>query len=222
MERLRTEAEEHRRRMETDPAYRAEQERKDREREEAIQAEYRRSDAESRRQHLAALRDEANMPPRVIPLLDAGLDSEAATAVQKFIDSEQTFLVLAGKVGCGKTAAACQMLDKLGGRFVKAAAVTRARFDDEAWDDLLRARSLVVDDLGTETMDGKGWSAGALAELFDHRYDWQAKTILTTNLDPEAFKARYCEQDGGRFLSRLREAGQFVVVSQDSLRGRAS
>lgn len=163
-------------------------------------------------------RDAAEIPPRVAACLDAAKVTDALAAVQRFLGTDRTFLVLAGAVGCGKTIAACSALDAKGGKFVKAAAITRARFDDERWEALLRASVLVVDDLGTESMDAKGWAAGALAELFDYRYDWQSKTILTTNLDADAFKARYCEQDGGRFLSRLREAGVFEAIAQGSLR----
>jgi DNA replication protein DnaC len=214
--RMRDRAEEHERRMETDPAYRAEHERLEAAREADQRALDARMDAERRRFR----RDRAQIPPRLWEKLDAGLDSEAAQAVARFVASDATFLVLAGKVGCGKTAAACSALDKRGGKFMKAAGVTRARFNDEQWNEVLRATVLVIDDLGTESLDQGGWAAGALAELFDHRYDWQAKTILTTNLDPDAFKARYCEADGGRFLSRLREAGVFEAIAQDSLRSR--
>jgi DNA replication protein DnaC len=214
-ERIRAQQAEHEARLVSDPGYRAEFERG--------QADLARRRQDQERAELDIARRErrvaASMPPRVWPMLDSPLATEALGAVERFLSSSKTFLVLAGAVGCGKTVAACSAIDRRGGGvFVKAAAVTRARFDDEAWEVLLHARVLVVDDLGTEPLDEKGWAAGALAELFDHRYDWQTLTILTTNLDGDGFKARYCREDGGRFLSRLREAGVFEVVSQGSLR----
>lgn len=211
---MRERAEEHERRLRDDPAYRASHERKLAEENARAAA----TEAAERATFQKQRRVAAEIPPRVWPFLDAGSDSEASRAVGRFMSSDATFLVLAGQVGCGKTVAACSALDQRGGLFVKAAGVTRARFDDSAWAKVLSARVLVVDDLGTESLDQGGWAAGALAELFDHRYDWQAKTVLTTNLDTEPFRARYCEADGGRFLSRLREAGIFEVVAQESLR----
>lgn len=218
MANFRARAVEHQRRMAEDPEYRAAEEAREKELEARFKAECEENDRRCREANKRSRRVNGDMPPRVWSVLDDPLPSEALKAVQEFIKSDLTFLVLSGGIGCGKTAAACAIIDALGGRFVKAAGVTRARFNDEAWESLLDAKALVVDDLGTESLDEKGWAAGALAELFDHRYDWQAKTILTTNLDAEGFKKRYCEQDGGRFLSRLREAGRFVSVAQGSLR----
>lgn len=213
-QRIASEAAAREERMRSDPEYRAaEEHRLMAEQQRALQAA-----EDERRMYRDQRRREADVPPRLWPLLDRRLDSEAAKAVETFLASGETFLVLAGQVGCGKTAAACLALERRGGRFVKAAAVTRARFDDRLWELVLAARTLVVDDLGTEPLDAKGWASGALSELFDRRYDWELPTILTTNLDPEAFRSRYCEQDGGRFLSRLREVGRFIAVAQGSLR----
>jgi len=214
VQRITSEAAQREERMRSDPEYRLAEERR-------LEAEERRrmETAENeRRMDVERRRRQADVPPRLWPLLDRGLDSEAAKAVDDWLATGRTFLVLAGQIGCGKTAAACSAIDLRGGRFVKASAVTRARFDDTAWLRTLEARTLVVDDLGTEPLDAKGWAAGALAELFDSRYDWERPTILTTNLDADSFRARYCDQDGGRFLSRLREVGRFVVVAQGSLR----
>lgn len=205
-------------RMRIDPVYRAEEERKAAEADALVRARFAEEERRNMERARRARRLGADVPPRIWGLLDAPQETDALAAVRAFLASGATFLVLGGAVGCGKTVAACAALDEKGGRFMKAAGVTRARFNDEAWEALLDASCLVIDDMGTESLDEKGWAAGALAELFDHRYDWQSKTILTTNLDGEAFKTRYCSQDGGRFLSRLREAGQFVSIAQGSLR----
>jgi DNA replication protein DnaC len=105
------------------------------------------------------------------------------------------------------------------GQFVKAIDLVRAgTFDAAFWESLEAASVLVVDDLGTEPLDEKGWALANLAAMLDGRYDSLRKTILTTNLPLAAFKARYCTADGGRLYDRLRESGAYVELSGKSLR----
>ena len=59
--------------------------------------------------------------------------------------------------------------------------------------------------------------AAALLDLFDRRYDGRARTILTVNITVETFRQRY-GQDGGRFLDRLRESGEWFNVAGESMR----
>lgn len=170
----------------------------------------------------------AKIPERVIPLLANADDTDAVRKVLEFVDGRKTLLVLAGGTGCGKTVAACVGLDswvivengtvRRVGRFVKSIDLVRAgTFDGDFWDDLAEASMLVIDDLGTEPLDEKGWALANLAALIDQRYDANRKTILTTNLDVARFKARYCN-DGGRLADRIREAGAFVEFDGASLR----
>jgi DNA replication protein DnaC len=89
---------------------------------------------------------------------------------------------------------------------------TMSQFDEEGWRMLYRAPLLVVDDLGTEPLDEKGWGEAAILDLIDRRYDDERRTILTTNLSWESFLARYA-QDGGRLRRRLREAADWVDLT---------
>ena len=164
------------------------------------------------------------IPARVVPLLDAGVRPTACVeAVRAFVASQLSILVLAGGVGSGKTVAACEAVERAGlagsSLFVKALDLVRAgTFDEDFWREVRTAKLLVVDDLGVEPLDEKGWALANLLALIDARYDDATKTILTTNLDADRFLARY-GADGGRLRDRMREAGQFFETREDSLRG---
>lgn len=176
------------------------------------------------------IRRTMGIPPRVLKLLGSVTETEAVKAAREFLgNAGRSLLLMAGGTGCGKTVAACVALDEYAtiewvnarnvGRFVKAIDLVRAgTFDSEFWDDLAEAPMLVVDDLGTEPLDEKGWALANFASLIDQRYDNCRKTILTTNLDAARFKARYCAADGGRLVDRIREAGAFVEFDGESLR----
>lgn len=121
-ERARRQAEEHERRMATDPEYRREQERITLERRQAEEADR----AEGERQRLAAItkrREEKAVPAAAWPYLDvwrAGGGSDLPSSVvkahawvQRFLAGAPrwSFLFLIGPVGVGKTVAACWFLD---------------------------------------------------------------------------------------------------------------
>ncbi len=230
----------HCKRMAEDPEYRAQREREERERKEKEEAEHRAWREEwAARARLSRWRA-AGIPERVQRLLDAPQRTDAVAAVRRFVaDPDRTLLLLAGGVGCGKTVAACVGMDerdaageaaaakadawyspsgKTSFRFVKAIDLTRAgTYDSDFWHELEVAGLLVIDDLGTEPRDEKGWASANLAALLDARYDACRKTIITTNLNAERFKAIY-GNDGGRLIDRLREAGSFVELAGASLR----
>jgi DNA replication protein DnaC len=187
--------------------------------------------AEVRRRALG----ETKMPTRVIDLIESGLqDTDPILAARSFLSSPRSLLVMAGGTGNGKTVAACAALahylrvDDDGysmptaervGRFVKAMEIVRiGTFNEGFWRSLERSPLLVVDDVGTEPLDDKGWALANFAALIDSRYDSKAKTILTTNLTVDGFKARYAATDGGRLVDRLREAGAFLTFGGESMR----
>ena len=66
---------------------------------------------------------------------------------------------------------------------------------------------IAIDDLGREPVDGGGYMASGLFELFAHRFDEDQRTIVTTNLDEPAFVKRY----GAAIYDRFRAHG---VVSE--------
>lgn len=165
------------------------------------------------------------IPERLWPMLHDGAPDEpvgplaprptpALEAVGRFLSPSErrTLLVLSGPVDAGKTVAACWGAAWGGGRVVKAIELVRAGLypeDPGFWPRLYADRLLVLDDLGVEPLDTKGFGLAAISDLVDRRYDSGRKTIATTNLPQGAFRARF----GDRVWRRLVEVGAFVGVS---------
>jgi DNA replication protein DnaC len=81
----------------------------------------------------------------------------------------------------------------------------------------LFASRLVIDDLGEEFNDTKGNFLAVLDEAVSDRIANLRPTVITTNLDVEAFKLRY----GARVTDRIRGSGRWFAVAGESMRGRA-
>jgi DNA replication protein DnaC len=213
---------EHRRRMQTDPEYVAEWARKDAEANAAWEQqrkEERAAAAErAERERLAA----SGFPERVYPFLTECPETEALLAAESLTGcGGKTMMLLGGPSGVGKTIAACVAAWRVGGsvRFVDAIDVAQhSAFDAEFWNDLGRCNALVIDDLGSEPLDEKGWGAANVLSVFTKRYNSQRLTWVTLNLSIEKFFVRY-GQDGGRLRDRLRECGRYIKVGGKSLRG---
>jgi hypothetical protein len=153
------------------------------------------------------------MPKRAIEVVASGKLSD--TDARRLIHGRAVITCLSGNPGTGKTVAACEWLVRRGdGMFVKAASLPRV--DRARVPKLLQMRALVLDDLGTEFLDSKGYVSSLLDELIDSRYDAKLPTVITTNLDDKVFKSRY----GERLVDRIREAGRFVIIGGASMRGR--
>lgn len=146
-------------------------------------------------------------------------------------------LVLAGKVGVGKSVAAAWWLlqdylpggagdneampsSRKAGRplWVSAARLSRwSRYDDAEMDRLLVPRRLVIDDLYTEFADSKGNFLAILDEVVNDRMGNRRPLVITTNTDVEGFKDRY----GERIVDRIREHGRFCTFAGESMRRKA-
>jgi hypothetical protein len=178
-----------------------------------IRAERERSEAEAAKAARAASVMKLGLPPRVLEIVAGATWPTDAT---KALEGDALITCLSGNPGNGKTVAAASWLFKREvGLFVKAAQLARwERYSDEKMRLLLGSAALVVDDLGTEYQDVKGNLMALIDELLDHRYDYRLPTVLTTNLDAEAFKARY----GERIADRIREVGAFVSIDAPSFR----
>ena len=165
------------------------------------------------------------IPERLWPMLHDGAPDEtvgplapkpspALEAVGRFTSPSERrlVLVLAGPVDSGKTTAAAWAAAWAHGRLVKAIDLLRAGLypDDHGfWPRLYAEHLLVVDDLGTEPLDAKGFGLAAISDLIDRRYDGARKTILTTNLPGAAFRSRF----GERLWRRLVEVGMWIDLA---------
>ncbi len=162
-------------------------------------------------------------------------DNPTTQAVRDFCKSAQTFCLILGGAGSGKTIAAVEALlnSKIAwddgkswtysaseARFVLASDLARlSYFDTESLRLLGRLERipwLVLDDLGGELVTDT-WRSN-LTELILKRNSARLRTLITSNLPVDLFKARYDE----RIISRIRGSG--VVVgsgSVDQRRGAA-
>ena len=145
------------------------------------------------------------------------------------------FLTLLGTKGNGKTFAAVFAMGELmrielgiarpsggegirgdAGAFVRASTLGRlSAYDwaDKQWfRDMLHARVLLIDDLGTEHPTPTFLSQ--FYELIDTRGSKHRRTIITSNLSRKAFAAQY----GERITDRLREHGISEEFTGPSLR----
>jgi DNA replication protein DnaC len=167
-------------------------------------------------------------------------ESVALSAARKFNrDSEALFLLLLGPPGVGKTLSASLVVVDFASkwpwnegatgtaaepiRFVDAASLTRlSAFDAEAkrYVETLRGCPLLVlEDAGDEGTDlGKG----LFVELLMARHAARRRTVVTGNLRPEAFKARY----GAAVADRIKSGGYvpalFGEASRRARRGQAA
>jgi hypothetical protein len=143
----------------------------------------------------------------------------ALAAVRAFLDApaEARMLVLAGTAGQGKSFALAWAVYVRGGQFVNLHELaTASSFDDVFWDRLEAAPVLAVDELGGEKMHDAFESR--LYGLLNARYQRNRKTVIATNLDAGAFRARYLANGLERLADRLRTSAQWVNLSGPSMR----
>lgn len=182
----------------------------------ALEEDGARLQARLERQQALSLLRSTGLPERAVEAWAAGLEELQPTVdLRAYLASGKTFALLLGSPGCGKTVATAQALVR-GGAFVRAIALSRLssydKDDRRTWESVLRTRTLVLDDLGAETLHD-AWRP-MLDELIDVRYGERARTIITCNLDRERFKARY----GERIVDRIRHDGMIIQCGGPSLR----
>jgi DNA replication protein DnaC len=204
--------------------------------------EQREREAEQRRileqaeKHLPAALVAVGVPLRCGELVRKASPTASLEAAKAHRSSEETFLLLLGGAGAGKSVAASWSLSDVlwpqvatnphvdghvlrrKALFVRAAElsrVTASDYDEDAKGFLEKCMGvpwLVVDDLGAERA-WDGWLS-RIDELVDARYGDRRKTIITSNLDAASFKQRY----GERIADRIRHDGRIVSAGKDSLR----
>ena len=155
-------------------------------------------------------------------------------AARRWLTTRETILVLAGAPGCGKTQAAAWCVaqppfrdyDGIHGpgghwpgdlmpRFLDVSRLARmSRYDESLMTPLERCALLIIDDMGQEYVDAKGFFHSLIDGLINARHADQLKTIITTNLSRPDFELRY----GPRVADRLRD-GTFISSAEQTLRG---
>ena len=183
--------------------------------------------AEQRKEEIQQRRNECSwmgIPERYRFMADPAAvvqDTQAIVMVKELQRAE--IIVLSGAAGCGKTAAACWWLMQAkqryanGPLFVTAQSLARvSRYDEDTIGRIFKAQQVAIDDLGAEYADEKGFFHSFLDEVINERYSNKLPTLITTNVEGEAFKVRY----GERIADRIRESGQFVSLDNPSMRKR--
>lgn len=125
-------------------------------------------------------------------------------------DGAPSALILSGPSGSWKSTAAAWAVATVGpvvggGRWLWSAEIGKDR--GEHMRRAAGARLMVLDDMGYEFKDEKGWMDGLLDELVNRRYEAQAPTLVTTNLALPDFQARYGgdSKTPSRLYRRLRD-----------------
>lgn len=170
----------------------------------------------------------AEFPEVAVSHARAVEDTLAVDWSRKYLGSPKRMLVLAGGVGSGKTTAATWIAMQLSNAamFVRAAELeARGRYDQDLRRAIGAASLLVIDDLGAETLDGKGVFRGFFDEIADKFYSGSRRRIvITTNLrvrrDETNRAPQIAERYGERMLSRLREFGMLGDCGSEDLRRR--
>jgi len=164
---------------------------------------------------------------RTLDGLRAGDATPALEGVRRWLQSSPRpwALALSGGPGCGKTVAAAfaAMRALASGKRAEWVKCTQASrepiFGDEAMARERRWRTaglLVLDDVGAE-FASDAWVA-TLASVLDARWDAEAPTVITTNLDADGLRLRL----GGRTVDRLAQSGRFEACGELSLRRRSA
>ena len=216
-----------------------------------IEANKRQETARLKADRLKARFDDSNMPET---WLDRGMGAwlrrtpneqvayEAAEQFGKVLCESKTSpsLYIAGPIGTGKTmlasCLACDLIRKghtvrwsnVGDllRTLRATFNDRSRNEEQVIDEFSRVPILVLDDLGKERPTE--WAAEQLFALFNHRYDYNRPTIVTTNysgadlvkrLTPRPDPSGYADDTTAQaIVDRLRGTAQTIILDGTSKR----
>ncbi len=146
-------------------------------------------------------------------------DTAALTHARGYLnDRTKTALALLGGVGAGKSVAATRVAWESQTRnpdFISATVLEkRGRYDKETSERLEKSSLLVLDDLGVEPLDSKGYFVSLIDELVDAFYGSKRRLVVTSNLSAKTIAERY----GARIWSRLCEVGTIASCGNVDLR----
>jgi hypothetical protein len=167
--------------------------------------------------------EDVGVPRKFWRLLGIGLNGRkeglVVTAELIMVEKHDSgILVLAGPTGVGKSVEAAWWAYFCDGRFMRATDLARADwYDERVVAAVVGTPALVIDDVGAEYNDSKGYWRARLDEVLSTRYDDALPTVVTTNLPREAFRALV----GERVWDRIGGGGKFYQCVRPSLRGGA-
>lgn len=135
---------------------------------------------------------------------------------REYAKDPKGWLVLMGPYGCGKTHLAAAIANEAVGRNAKVlftvvpdlldhlrstfAPTSPVQYDD-LFDAVRTTPLLVLDDLGTE--HPSSWAQEKLYQIFNHRYNEQLPTVVTTNRRLEMLDERIASRLSDRALSTI-------------------
>jgi DNA replication protein DnaC len=170
------------------------------------------------------------VPERILKNLEMLEETKAVKYVREFNLSprEGWCLVLSGGKGTGKsTAAAVWLYENVPPEgaptyqrryWWNGTKIARTNGYAKDYEKMIQSKLMVIDDLGVEYQDKNGNFQQRLDELMDERYSNFRKTIITTNLNAEAFKDRYGERVADRMREGFAWGGGFMELADDSMR----
>ena len=179
--------------------------------------------AERRAEDARWMRDEVGVPQEIAAVLlsESGPSLTEPMAAVRSLAPREYLVFLAGRVGTGKSVAACWAATRpcvSSALFVRSVRLARwARYDDDEVDRLLSPKVLVIDDLGSEFNDERGSFWTLFEEVAVTRAENHLLTVVTTNLLVDDVRARYHFE---RVAERVRSLGAFIQFDGESLRGR--
>jgi len=172
------------------------------------------------------------VPQRILKNLEDLKTTKAVHWVREFnlCPREAWCLVLSGGKGTGKsTGAAVWLYDNVPPNGSPSYAtrywwsgtrIARTNGYAKEFEKMLQHKFMVIDDLGVEYLDKNGNFLQRLDELIDERYSNFRRTIITTNLNVEAFQKRYGERVTDRMREGFAYGGGFYEIADDSMRAR--
>lgn len=179
------------------------------------------------------LRDNGFPSMAIAAALGEMKDTPALEQAKFFRQTPQRIIILSGGVGVGKTTVSAWL--SLKGQdprpgFIRIGELERRGRYDKKLDDWLQDKtSLVIDDVGTEVLDGKNVFTALFGEIVDMFYSNRRTLIMTTNLRPRRSDAKaekkdpneidqFAERYGDRVWSRLSQYGFWADCGMRDLR----
>jgi|TARA_R110000744_G_scaffold13121_2_gene38440 DNA replication protein DnaC len=170
------------------------------------------------------------VPERILNNLQSLNETPPIKYARKFIldPKEAWCLILSGGKGTGKsTAAAVWLYENVPPEgaptyqtryWWNGTRIARTNGYAKDFEKMMQSKLMVIDDLGIEYLDKNGNFLQRLDELLDERYSNFRKTIITTNLNADAFKDRYGERVADRMREGFTWGGGFIELADDSMR----